>query len=136
MTTKRTPEEIWKAVEQDALDDEAKPQSAKSPVALSYIRSLRPRARRPIVLWVAAAAAVLALGGEWLSVTLSSVPRPVSAPASVLRLQADDACRASRWRQCLARLEDAARLDPAGDAEPQVQAQRAKAREGIGADRK
>jgi hypothetical protein len=177
MPIHRTPEEISKAVEKEALDDEmsqaasmsvsdaekglaaagfdvdaekaearawrdelvvAAPTRVNDSASLSQVRSLRPPARRPIVLWLAAAAAVLALGGEWLSVTLFPEVASHLAPAnaSELRHQAVAACDAMRWRECLARFDEAARIDPPGDADAKVQAERAKARAAIDAEPK
>jgi hypothetical protein len=41
------------------------------PRSLSEIRSLRPRPPRPVVLWVALAAAILLVVGGWLSTHFS-----------------------------------------------------------------
>jgi hypothetical protein len=121
-----------KAVEKEALDDETA--QARQPASLSHVRSLRPPPPRPIVLWLAAAAVVLALGGEWLIPALSPPKVAHSPPATApeLRQQAVEACHAGRYRECLARIDEAARLDPAGDADRDVQAQRANALEAIG----
>jgi hypothetical protein len=169
MSTKRTPEELWKAVEKAALDDEMEQAAsmsvadaekelaaagfdveaekaearawreellggsaatpAKPPLSLAQVRSLRPPPRRPIVLWLAAAATSLAVGGGWVFARLGPevVGQPPPPGPSDLRHQAFDACHTSRWQQCLARFDEAARLDPAGDADPEVQAQRATA---------
>jgi len=112
MATKRTPEEVWNHLEQEAAEDEIEQgasvgvaqaekelaeagfdveaerekarawvrelqntpagQSLKPPVALSHIRSLRPRPPRPVILWIAAVVVVLVLGAEWLSLTISA----------------------------------------------------------------
>jgi hypothetical protein len=63
MTSERTPEPPTE------LEDGAQssPPPEAQPRSLSEIRSLRPRPRRPIVLWVALAAAVLLVVGGWLS---------------------------------------------------------------------
>jgi hypothetical protein len=122
MATKRNPEEVWKHIEQEAVDDEIEEaasvsaaqaekelaeagfdveaererarawvrelrntpagQSLKPPVALSHIRSLRPRPRRPIILWVAAAVAVVVLGSEWLSLMMSARGTPRRAAST------------------------------------------------------
>jgi DNA-directed RNA polymerase specialized sigma24 family protein len=52
---------------------------------------------------------------------------PSSPPASLrdqavdLRRKALEDCQAKRWRECQQHLDEAAHLDPAGDADPQVQ---------------
>jgi hypothetical protein len=108
-------------------DVEAQPRS------LSEIRSLRPRPRRSVVIWVAAAATGLLVVGGLLSNT-TAVQRPVARPpvtAQTLREQAFDACRSSRWDTCLHLLDSARPLDPSGDADPAVQAARAMATSGL-----
>jgi hypothetical protein len=55
---------------QAPLASDAQSESAPieaQPRSLSEIRSLRPRPPRPIVLWVALAAAVLLVVGGWVS---------------------------------------------------------------------
>jgi DNA-directed RNA polymerase specialized sigma24 family protein len=73
-------------------------------------------------------------------------PEPVTAPAPVasveppldrartLREHAAQYCQDKRWRDCLGRLDDAKRLDPAGDADPHVQSLRAMATAGEAAN--
>jgi DNA-directed RNA polymerase specialized sigma24 family protein len=54
-------------------------------------------------------------------------PAPEATPqerAAELRRDALEKCGAGRWRDCVDGLDDAMRLDPAGDAAPEVQAQR------------
>ena len=103
--------------------------AGQQPVSLSYIRSLRPPPPRPILIWVAGVAVVLAVGGGWLVGRIwpgevAVAPSLALAPASV-RQQAIDACHQRRWRECLAGLDSARRLDPKGDADPVVQQARA-----------
>ena len=114
-------------------------------------RSLRPKARsRPVVLWVAAAATV-AVGGALVYAMLARPsrepeirPLPAASTATAppvpsedlvdnvyLRRQAFAACAAKRWTECLARLDEAKQVDPAGDALPEVQLERQKAERAI-----
>jgi hypothetical protein len=51
--------------------------------------------------------------------------------ARALRRQGMEACAAEQWESCLARLDEAGEMDPAGDAEDGVQAARARADEGV-----
>ena len=51
--------------------------------------------------------------------------------ARALRKEGMEACAAERWEVCLARLDEAGEMDPAGDAEEAVQAARARADEGV-----
>jgi hypothetical protein len=68
MPSERTPESspsLAPGAPGESAPIEAQPRS------LSEIRSLRPRPPRPVVLWVALAAAVLLVVGGWLSTYLS-----------------------------------------------------------------
>jgi hypothetical protein len=190
MSEKRTPAEIWKELEKQAREDEARDDAeiaeiaAMSPAELdaelaaggfdpeevkaealelrrelerrvvarrageleaeARVRSMRPAARRrPVAFWLAAAATgAIATGGLVYALTRapapeppppappapSSAPRPEPAPpepplvaAQRLRRHARDVCAAGFWETCEADLADAKRLDPAGDAEPEVQ---------------
>ncbi len=189
MPAKRTPEEIWSALEKEALDDEqakraasVTPDEAARRLAAAGVdvhavraearafreemsrrvaerRVARERAtkasRRPqrrTVVWLVAAALGVAAGGGLLYARLSRQPLPApvppaptpSAPATEpsgwasqniaaegLRQQAYARCDASDWIGCLERLDEAARIDPAGDAAPAVQQARRKASEGL-----
>jgi hypothetical protein len=68
MPSERTPEPPT-ALEHAARSEPAPPEAV--PRSLSEIRSLRPRPPRPIVLWVAIAAAVMLVVGGWISTYLS-----------------------------------------------------------------
>jgi hypothetical protein len=123
MTIHPTPEPPERGV-----DVEAQPRS------LSEIRSLRPRPRRSVVIWVAVAAAGLLVAGGLLSNTTTVQHPAVARPpvtAQALRAQAFDACRSRRWDACLQLLDSARPLDPSGDADPAVQAARATATNGL-----
>ncbi|HEY8088175.1 MAG TPA: hypothetical protein VIF09_10030 [Polyangiaceae bacterium] len=120
---------------------------AKELETKARVRSLRPPARqRPIVLWIAAAAAAAVAGGAlYAALNRPPVPAPVPAPpvpssvpprapeahelvaAADLRRQAFAACDAQRWVECLTRFDEARRIDAAGDAVPEVQAARRRA---------
>jgi hypothetical protein len=122
---------------------------AKQMEAEARVRSLRPPSRRrPLAFWLAAAAVgAMAAGGLVYALTHPGAPPtvppvppvPSSAPteappspqliaASELRKRAFAECAASRWDACLARFDDARRLDPAGDSAPEVQAARDEAK--------
>jgi hypothetical protein len=108
-----------------------------------------PDRRRPVVFWLAAAATVT-VGGGLLYAALRpppappppspepppSVPAPVDSvvpdlvAAADLRLKATVACDAKRWDDCLAYLDRARALDPAGDDAPAVKATRDRALRG------
>jgi hypothetical protein len=51
--------------------------------------------------------------------------------ARALRREGMEACAAEQWELCLARLDDASEMDPAGDGEEGVQAARARAEERV-----
>jgi hypothetical protein len=107
------------------------------------------RPRRRVVVWLAAAAVAVAAGGGLLYARMSHRPLPAppaplvpsprapapgpsnSGPplisAEDLRQQAFAHCAASEWSACLDSFDDAARLDPAGDAAPGIQEARRKA---------
>jgi hypothetical protein len=180
MFRKRAPEELWKALEKEAHDEQGgpdddvaraasrsvsaaekdladagfdveaekaevrawaaqlgKPASAapsKRPASLAPLRSVRPPRPRSLVPWIAAAAVVLLLAGVQLQRQMQmhtardgdvAATRPRRAPA--LRQRGFEACRAERWAECLELFDAAERLDPDGDADPAVQAARAKA---------
>jgi len=67
-----------------------------------------------------------ALGPE--TVFTEASPQEESAD---LRDMARGPCRESRWKECLELLDEAARLDPAGDRAPEVQAARDHIAEGL-----
>ena len=50
--------------------------------------------------------------------------------AAELRDEGIEACESREWEECLARLDRAAKIDPAGDDEPEVQEARRRAEEG------
>lgn len=63
------------------------------------------------------------------TVATSTEPTPTQR-ALALRTQAFAACKEAQWDPCLAWLDEAAQLDPAGDATPEVIAARAAAKKG------
>jgi hypothetical protein len=109
--------------------DAAAEHGENPPRSLSHIRSLRPPPPRPVVNWVAAASVLALVGGGWLSARYFPIaPTAVERGASA-RQKAFDACRAGRWRECLDLFDKAKLEDPPGDADPGVQAERARAQQ-------
>ena len=112
-----------------------------------------PRRKRPVTLWLAAAAVVAAGGAVALHVTLREHPTPAppapstreaaSAPpvdtfappdlvaAADWRSKAVAACDARQWEQCLADLDIARAIDPDGDDTPLVKSTRQRAIDGV-----
>jgi hypothetical protein len=196
MTAKREPEKVWKAVVQEAADDEAEFQRAagatpaevdaslaakeldpkaeraaagdwrreiEQRVALrkardaeqrATTRSQRPKARsRPVVLLIAATLGAVVGGGLVYAMTHATPPEPLPAPAppppppepppvdsviadplvaaAAFRQNAFAECDARQWDTCLAYLDKALALDPAGDEAPPVKKARDKAIKGI-----
>jgi hypothetical protein len=99
-----------------------------------------PLWRRPVVA-VAAAASLAAAAGGGLLFRPIPAPLPVwsgspppsasSVDAAELRTQAFAACAEWRWQECRALLDDASRIDPAGESAPDVQAARKRAEWGL-----
>ena len=189
MPAKRTPEEIWSALEKEALDDEqAKRAASVTPDEAARrlaeagvdVHGVRAEARafreemarrvaarraaqertakasrrpqRRTVVWLVAAALGVAAGGGLLYARLSRQLPPAPVPpaptptapapepsnwasqniaAEGLRREAYARCDASDWIACLDRLDEAARIDPAGDAAPDVREARRKATNGL-----
>jgi hypothetical protein len=126
---------------------------AKQLEAQARVRSLRPQPRRrPVVVWLAAATVgAVGVGGIVYALThpgappAPSPPGPSSVPvhepspadliaASDLRQRAYDDCAAQRWTECLAGLEGAKKLDPAGDRSSEVQLARQQAEHQLAVD--
>jgi RNA polymerase sigma factor (sigma-70 family) len=57
-------------------------------------------------------------------------PTPVER-ARALRAEAEQACQRSQWQPCLDRLDEARRLDPAGDSSPEVTGLRERAQQAL-----
>lgn len=95
------------------------------------------RKPRSSLAWLAAAASfAVGVGGTYAMMGGGSpgvsAPRPPEPPAAAeLRRQAAAACDAKRWAECLADLDEARRLDPPGDDEESIKAQRDQAIRGI-----
>jgi hypothetical protein len=99
-------------------------------------RSLPPKPVRRSYVSLAAAAAVVAIAGgvAYTMATQSPVPlAPERQTASELRQRAFEACSREQWKECLAGLDEAKKLDPAGDEGAAVQAARRRAQQGAGA---
>jgi hypothetical protein len=106
-----------------------KPESSRSLESLAHVRSMRPPPRRSAVPWIATVAAILLIGGGWLyeRVAHGVHADASSGPAAILRTRAFDACRDSRWQECLASFDEAKAIDFEGDEDNRVQAERSKA---------
>jgi DNA-directed RNA polymerase specialized sigma24 family protein len=70
------------------------------------------------------------------SAPLAPLPPPLQEAtpeerAADLRRDALEKCDARRWRECIDGLDDASRIDPAGDSAPAVQAQRRAAEDAL-----
>lgn len=111
--------------------------AADTPVHAVAPVPVQPR-RRPshaLTLWLGAAAAVAA--GALVYTLLRPTPEPARtlpfppasdvAAAADLRREAAAACDAQRWNVCLAKLDAARALDPAGDTTPVVVQERQRA---------
>jgi hypothetical protein len=94
-------------------------------------RSLPPKPQRRSFVSLAAAASVVAVAGGVVYTVALRPPEPVASPdqrtAADLRKRAFDACSREQWKECLAGLDEAKRLDPAGDEAAAVQAARRRA---------
>jgi len=107
------------------------------------VRASHGRSSRSVAVWLAAAAAA-AVGGVALVTVLNdrfpsgppaAAPNLSGDPAPVLRLDALDACGAGRFDVCEKKLDEARRLDPAGESDPRVkQARESIARWRLGQD--
>ncbi|HTQ45988.1 MAG TPA: hypothetical protein VMI75_24700 [Polyangiaceae bacterium] len=193
---KRTPEQVWRIAEKEAIDDELEFQRAcntsaadaekelaaigvdvaaereragewrrqleervaarkrKEVVDRERVRSMRPERRaRPAVLWLVAATVGAAVGGGIVYVTMHRQPAPSPAPAPAptpsaepepvepappqlvsaadLRRDAFGECEVHEWDACLADLDRARAMDPAGDEATEVKAARKRAIDGI-----
>ncbi len=100
------------------------PEPAVMPEVLpAPVRRAVPLRRPPRIVWSVAAMFVVAIA----VVAVLKRPDPVATPqtpretAERLRTEAIDHCARALWARCRQELDDAARLDPAGDSEPRVQ---------------
>jgi hypothetical protein len=110
-------------------------------------RRLRPRrVAWRVALLAAAVLAILAMGGAGLVTLFHRGEEPIrpdifDAPpfrpepppeklAAQLRDEASAACDARLWARCEAKLDEASRLDPAGESDPRVQQLRERERAG------
>jgi len=105
---------------------------------------VRPARRaHPALTWLVAASLGAGVGGSVVYTSMlggvtapaprgsSTAPEPERAAAADLRRDAVAACDAQRWGECLARLDAARSLDPAGDATAEAEATRRRAMEGL-----
>jgi hypothetical protein len=101
------------------------------------VRSLRPKPPRRSIVNLAAAASLVAVAGGAFYTVATRPPGPgVTSPdletAAGLRKRALDACSREQWTECLAGLDQAKGLDPAGDDAAAVQAARRRAGQAVG----
>jgi hypothetical protein len=194
--SKRTPEQVWRTAEKEAIEEELEFQRASNTSAAEAekelaamgldpkaereragdwrrqieervaarkrkelldrerTRSLRPERRgRPALVWLVAATVGAAVGGGIVYVTMhrqpTSTPAPVPAPtpnpapepveptppqlvsAADLRRDAFEECDVHEWDACLADLDRARAMDPAGDTAPRIRAARKQAIDNI-----
>jgi hypothetical protein len=92
--------------------------------------------RRPVIVWLAAAATFGLVAGGALNAALRPGPVAQPAPQDVvaaerLRGEAAAACNAEQWSVCLAKLDEARAADPRGDDVLAVKSLRDKAIAGI-----
>jgi hypothetical protein len=109
--------------------------------ARAFLDDLEGRAptqtqRRPVIVWLAAAATFGLVAGGALNAALRPAPVTQSAPQDVvaaerLRGEAAAACNAKQWSVCLAKLDQARAADTRGDDAPAVKSLRDKAIAGI-----
>lgn len=124
----------------EPLESIAREQNLPAPRVRQRVSRLR-RYLRSRWAATAAVAGVLLAAAVWLS---QSNERPLTAPlpseplvtaeppdARSLRRDAARACQAEEWRRCLVLYDEAKAIDEAGDATPEVQAERARAHEAI-----
>jgi hypothetical protein len=129
--------------------------AAREVASRARARSLRPKGGRARIVWLVAAAVLVASAAaayaQWAhrhpELPRLAPPAPTTAPpatspgpssqliAADLRRQAFNACDAKRWSACLSLLDQAREVDPAGNADLQVQAARLRAEVGMGAER-
>jgi hypothetical protein len=155
MSEQRTPEEILKVLEEQALEDEVREVASMSDPQLDdelrkggitskavkdaarSVRGLgneaptkpasgRMRARSRWAAWtaIAAVAAAALAVFVWPRDEGVGAGYPGEAKASLLRTEAYAACDRGAWVLCEAKLDEAKRLDPAGEAAAEVLAAR------------
>lgn len=137
------------------LEERVAARKRKEMVDRERVRSMRPeRARRvPAIAWLVAAVAGAAVGGGAVYIAMHEEHRPAPTPAPApapmpapepvesappqlvsaadLRREAFGECQVAEWAACLADLDRARVLDPAGDGAPAVKDARARAIAGI-----
>jgi hypothetical protein len=100
-------------------------------------RASEPPRRRPVALWLLAAAIVVVAVGAWIATREAPAPPPTPTPtpsstsapplspelvarANEARSRAFAECAREDWFMCRTDLDQARDLDPAGDTAPQV----------------
>jgi len=141
-------------LERSVAERKAKEAAARVPVRSTRPQAVRPPPRRmpPMVWFVAATVGAAAAGGLVYALTHpggTPVPAPPAPPSSVpahepapedliaasdLRRRAFGDCASRRWAECLAGLDDARKLDPAGERSPAVQMTRQQAEHQLAVD--
>jgi hypothetical protein len=128
-------EELHAEMRKDGIDP-ARVASGQELIERAIARAATPRARvvpmrrrPPRVVWLLAAALGVAIAAIAVLAIVrrpgnlaSGVPWPTPhETAETLRDQAVESCEKSAWAACRAKLDEAARLDPAGESEERVQ---------------
>ncbi len=118
---------------------------------LDFAKERRERRPRWVVALVAAVAVLVLVAGTNVVMVLVEEPQaappdapfiadppprvPVRSPeelaAEDLRRDAREACEGAAWSACVAKLDEAKRLDPKGEGEPAVQEERTRAAAGM-----
>jgi hypothetical protein len=134
-----TPEERRRELQAAGFDLEtvhAKSDALFASIASAPVTVLRPkRPRLAVVLPVG-----LALAAAVALVIKAALPEPVPTAippddtpayrAGAMRADARKSCKEHRWHECLAELDDAKALDPAGDDTPELKELRREIAEG------
>jgi hypothetical protein len=160
MTTRTTPEDLWRHLVDEAGEEEieraasvsvaeaeayltkagfdVKAERARAEAFLTSLggedeASAKP-ARRPMAtaVWVAAATAAAVGAGTYATTVGPLAAHPAPSAAEILRQHAVDALRDGKAAECLKLLDEAKTKDPAGDAAPEVTELRRRANEAIG----
>ena len=99
------------------------PASASAPAPVTVLRPKRWRLAVVLPVGLALAAAVALVINAALPEPIPTAIPPDISPAyraAAMRADARKSCKLHRWQDCLAELDDAKELDPAGDDTPEI----------------